>query len=66
MTSDRDKLEAQRVWRENMQNAWAALRMIREVVEPLRAAARRKPRSDSLSDIRRRFVTAVPLLPQSH
>ena len=34
MTSDRDKLLAERaVWDENRANAWAALRMIRNVVE---------------------------------
>lgn len=34
MTTDRDKLLAERaVWDENMASAWAALRMIREVVE---------------------------------
>ena len=34
MTSDRDKLLAERaVWDENRANAWAALRMIRDVVE---------------------------------
>ena len=34
MTSDRDKLLAERaVWDENRANAWAALRMIRETVE---------------------------------
>ena len=34
MTSDCDKLLAERaVWDENRANAWAALRMIRDVVE---------------------------------